>query len=73
MASRLAALTKRFHSKPRPSLPAWATENTTEVQTLARVNQEIVWAAESTGLLETLRSGLVGLDRQSEPGTDRLK
>jgi hypothetical protein len=68
MASRLAALTKRFHSKPRPSLPAWATENTTQVQALAQVNQEIVWAVESTGLLETLRSGLIGLDGQSDRG-----
>ncbi len=62
-ASRLASLTARFHTKSRPTLPMWAAEDTVEVETLARVNRQIEWAAESTGLLETLRVGLKNLDK----------
>jgi hypothetical protein len=66
--SRIARLMARFHTMPRPALPAWATEDTTEVQALVRVSAGIEWASESTGLLETVRSGLVSLDDEDEAG-----
>ncbi|HCT76500.1 MAG TPA: hypothetical protein DGG94_02935 [Micromonosporaceae bacterium] len=62
MASRLAALMAKFHTKPRPSLPAWATEDTVEIEALAKANRQIEWATESTGLLNVLRAGLESLD-----------
>ncbi len=62
MASRLGALAARFHTKPRPSLPMWAVEDTVEVQALADVNRQIEWASATTGLLRTIRDGLRALD-----------
>lgn len=61
-SSRLRALMSRFHTRPRPALLTWATEDTREVEELAWVNRQIKWATESTGLLTALRRGLESLD-----------
>jgi hypothetical protein len=62
MMSRWAAFVTKFHTKPRPNLPAWAVEDTVEVEALAEANRGIEWASTTTGLLRTLRDGLVALD-----------
>lgn len=39
-------------------VPAWATEDTQQVATIAQISSGVEWATESTGLLKAISYGL---------------
>lgn len=63
--ARLARLARRRPSV-QTAVPAWALEDTQEVEAVRRVNRETVWATESTGLLSALSVGLHSMGEDDE-------
>lgn len=66
----LAGLARLAGRRPsvQTAVPAWALEDTQEVEALRRVNRETAWATESTGLLSALSIGLRSMDRHGKTG-----
>jgi len=65
--TKLASIARRRPSV-QTTVPAWALEDTQEVEALRRINGETAWATESTGLLSALSVGLSSMDRHGATG-----